>query len=86
MKLSDVYLYFGGKWTNIAKSTGISRAAVSLWVKQGYIPYSSQLKIQAVTGDELQASIDDDFKARVKSKVIDKKAERILKDAVSRIG
>lgn len=62
MKLSQVYMYYGGSWANVANVLGLTRAAIHKWVKQGFIPLSAQKKIEMVSNGELKAELNDDMR------------------------
>jgi len=43
---------------NFQKKTGMSQASYCNWMKQGYIPIVSQVKIQQLTKGILKASLE----------------------------
>lgn len=55
MLLEDVFKFYGNA-LRAAKAIGISRSAVSLWEKQGYIPYLSQKRFEKKTEGRLEAN------------------------------
>ena len=56
MTIEDVLRYFGTA-VKMDLAIGISRSNVYYWKKVGYIPITSQLKLETLTRGALQADI-----------------------------
>ena len=71
MRLIDLLTFFPTS-TEFESKTGLSAPNYNNWKRFGYIPIKAQLKIESVTGGQLQASGDDmmmdlrEFKAKQK--------------------
>lgn len=58
MKVEDVYQFFGSA-NKASKAIGIVRATFSVWVRNGYIPFRKQKKIESITNGKLIAKHED---------------------------
>lgn len=58
MKPSELKEYFKTGYA-FGKKTGMSPMSFSYWLKWGYIPFSSQKKIESLTGGDLIAIWED---------------------------
>ena len=54
MDLQKVFDWFGGK-KRTADALGVDAAAVSQWIKIGYIPPANALKVERISGGEFKA-------------------------------
>lgn len=54
MKPKEVKKYFKTQY-NFRKETGMSAASLGNWLKWGFIPEPSQLKLERITNGELKA-------------------------------
>lgn len=54
MKFEKLFNWFGGK-KRTAQALGVDPAAVSQWIKIGYIPPANALKVERMTGGEFKA-------------------------------
>lgn len=65
MTIDDVYKYYGTGY-QMQKRHGLAQNNFKYWLKIGYIPLSTQLKIEQLTGGELEANFDHAGIKRVK--------------------
>lgn len=54
MKPKEVKKYFKTQY-NFRKVTGMSAATLGNWLKWGYVPEASQLKLERITNGDLKA-------------------------------
>tara|TARA_S200002703_G_C3785706_1_gene242226 strand:+ start:1018 stop:1200 length:183 start_codon:yes stop_codon:yes gene_type:complete len=54
MDLQKLFDWFGGK-KRTADALGIDPAAISQWIKWGYVPPANALKIERITNGEFKA-------------------------------
>jgi len=54
MKPKEVRRYFKSQY-NFHKVTGMSAASLGNWLKWGFVPILSQLKLEKITNGELKA-------------------------------
>jgi hypothetical protein len=54
MLLDELYEYFG-TWTKLVRSLDFSHTSYLVWRKKGYIPYTSQLRIEKITRGKFKA-------------------------------
>lgn len=54
MDLQKLFDWFGGK-KRTAEALGVDAAAVSQWIKWGYVPPANALKIERITHGEFKA-------------------------------
>lgn len=59
MTIDEVKKFCGGKWSHIGKMMGFSPNTYQGWLKSGYIPLSTQHKIERMTHGQLVARIED---------------------------
>jgi len=58
MKTDDVYQFFGSAW-KAACAIGIAKQSFSNWIRRGFIPFKSQIKIEKITKGKLRAREED---------------------------
>lgn len=76
MTLDEVYLYYGGVWTNITTALGFTSSMQQYWQRRGSIPFKTQLQIEAVTHGDLKADITHDNLRIAKQKAVKVMSER----------
>ncbi|HWW39657.1 hypothetical protein [Pedobacter sp.] len=54
MRPKEVYRYYKSSYA-FNKETGMSRATLGNWLKWGYVPLKSQVKLQRLTKNDLMA-------------------------------
>ena len=59
----DAILYFGSS-TKLALALGVTRAAVCQWLAAGVVPPGRQIRVQELTGGELQATSGEPIPAK----------------------
>lgn len=59
MTIDEVKKFCGGRWSNIGKMMGFSPNTYQGWLKAGFIPMSTQYKIERMTHGQLVARIED---------------------------
>lgn len=57
MKIEDVIEYFGSGY-NMQKLHGLSHSNFAHWRKLGYVPITTQIKIERLTKGALKASLN----------------------------
>lgn len=55
MTVSDVQAYYGHDWREFIKRSGFNRASWFRWQASGFVPMSSQLRLQRKTRGRLKA-------------------------------
>lgn len=58
MKTDEIYEHFYQNWSRAMRELGFSKNTYQAWLKNGYIPMPSQLKIEEVTNSKLIADIN----------------------------
>ena len=58
MKPKEVKKFFG-TFESFHLETGMSTMSLHNWIKVGYIPILSQIKLEKLTDGQLKASLDD---------------------------
>lgn len=58
MKIEDVLRFFGSGW-KMTQKIGMATQNIKNWKKRGFIPISTQVKIEKLTQGKLRASLDD---------------------------
>lgn len=58
MTIDEVKKYFNTGY-NLNKVTGMSNTSLSNWVKMGWVPILSQIKIEERTNGQLKARLED---------------------------
>ena len=58
MTLDDIKSFFGTSY-NFHLATGWSHSCYNTWMKKGYIPIKSQIKLEEFTMGKLKASLVD---------------------------
>jgi len=57
MKIEEVYEQYYQNWSRAMRELGFSKNTYQLWLKSGYIPMPSQLKIEETTNGKLLADV-----------------------------
>ena len=56
MTINEFYEFYDKNWMKGMRSVGLSRSAYNYWLKVGYIPHGTQLKIEILTSKVLKAT------------------------------
>lgn len=56
MTIDEIHVYFGN-WTKAMRGLDLSVNAYQNWLKNGYVPLSTQIKIQKKTKGKLKADV-----------------------------
>lgn len=76
MTVDDLKEYYKTGY-NFNKQTGITASQYGLWMKYGYIPKTSQCRIEVASGGALKADITCDQEIKDKIKRIEKKITQL---------
>lgn len=67
MKIEEVYNWFDHNWALAMRETGLSKNTYQLWLKKGYIPMHTQLRIEEATNKKLLADVSQENQLKRKS-------------------
>lgn len=70
MQISEVHDYYWRNWANAMRQLGLSRNAHHYWIRKGYIPIATQLKIEKITNSDLKADVTIAAEEKRQKKVI----------------
>jgi hypothetical protein len=57
MLLQELYAHYGN-WARLSRELGFGSNTYQGWIKKGYIPYTTQLRIEKKTLGEFLANIE----------------------------
>jgi len=57
MTLDEIYNAYGRNWSNVCRELKLGKNTTSSWVKKGYIPMHTQLRIEKATNGKLLADV-----------------------------
>lgn len=55
LTVDDVINWFGGKQETVAKTLGVTKAAVSFWVSENKIPANRAIQVEQLTNGAIKA-------------------------------
>jgi plasmid maintenance system antidote protein VapI len=55
VSVDDVVQWFGGKQETVAKTLGVTKAAVSYWVSENKIPANRAIQVEQLTNGTIKA-------------------------------
>jgi hypothetical protein len=57
MTVDEVHAYFDHNWANVCRELKLGVNTYQGWIKRGYIPMATQLKIEKQTQGKLQSEL-----------------------------
>lgn len=57
MTLDELHKFYGRNWSRVARELGLGKNTARAWIKKGYIPMHTQLRIEKLTEGKLLAEV-----------------------------